>query len=106
MKKQVSQLALLNVVSNSNKIAFALNPINRAKSLHSVSFLQLDAEEQMENQSQMMVESSMMELGRFFNSKDEPIVLSQTHNHARLVLSNKSMAKPKSGPKENYPADD
>lgn len=34
-----------------------------------------------------------MELGRYFNSKDEPIVLSQTHNHARLVLSNKSKAK-------------
>jgi len=27
-----------------------------------------------------------MELGRYFNSKDEPIVLSQSHNHARIVL--------------------
>lgn len=32
-----------------------------------------------------------MELGRFFNSKDEPIVLSQTSNHARLKLDNKKM---------------
>ena len=32
----------------------------------------------------------MAELGRFFNAKDEPIVLSQTHNHARLVLTRAS----------------
>jgi hypothetical protein len=47
----------------------------------------------MGNQNKMMVESSMMELGRYFNNKDEPIVLAQSHNHARLVLSNKSKAK-------------
>lgn len=28
-----------------------------------------------------------MELGRYFNSKDEPILLSKDHNHARLVLT-------------------
>jgi hypothetical protein len=28
-----------------------------------------------------------MELGRFYNSKDESIILAQTHNHARLVLN-------------------
>jgi hypothetical protein len=38
--------------------------------------LQLDAEEQMESQNKMMASSSLMELGRYFNSKDEPIVLS------------------------------
>jgi hypothetical protein len=32
----------------------------------------------------------MMELGRYFNSKDEPIVLSKTNNHARLVLQRRS----------------
>lgn len=32
-----------------------------------------------------------MELGRFFNSKDQPIVLSQTGNHARLKLNNQKM---------------
>lgn len=36
----------------------------------------------------------MMELGRFFNSKGEPIVLSQTHNHARLVLTRGSRHAP------------
>jgi len=37
-----------------------------------------------------------MELGRFFNSKDEPIVLAQTHNHARLVLTRGSRHGPES----------
>ena len=32
-------------------------------------------------------EVSVMELGRYFNSKDEPIVLSKDHSHARLVLT-------------------
>ncbi len=30
-----------------------------------------------------------MELGRYFNSNDQPIVLAQTGNHARLRLANK-----------------
>jgi len=33
-----------------------------------------------------LLEQTLSELGRFFNSKDQPIVLSQSHNHARLVL--------------------
>jgi hypothetical protein len=63
----------------------------------------------MESQNKV---SSMMELGRYFNSRDEPIVLSQTHNHARLVLSNKSRTKKNfkfSGGSDldlNYPADE
>ena len=32
----------------------------------------------------------MTELGRFFNSKDEPIILSKDHKHARLVLTRRS----------------
>jgi len=28
-----------------------------------------------------------MELGRYFNAKGEPIILSKDHNHARLVLT-------------------
>jgi hypothetical protein len=28
-----------------------------------------------------------MELGRYYNSKDESIILAQSHNHARLVLN-------------------
>ena len=32
------------------------------------------------------VDLSEMELGRYFNSRDEPIVLSQSKSHARLVL--------------------
>ena len=40
-----------------------------------------------------LTESAMMELGRFFNSKDEPIVLSQEQNHARLVLTRRSRHK-------------
>jgi hypothetical protein len=28
----------------------------------------------------------MAELGRYFNARDEPIILSQSHNHARVVL--------------------
>jgi hypothetical protein len=38
------------------------------------------------SQKESLMESSMMELGRYFNSKDEPIVLAKTNNHARLVL--------------------
>lgn len=40
-----------------------------------------------------VTESALMELGRFFNSKDEPIVLSQEQNHARLVLTRSSRHK-------------
>ena len=93
MKTQLSQLALLNILSSSSKTALALKPSNKPNQLHSVSFLQLDAEEMMESQSKIMAQTSLMELGRYFNSKDEPIVLSQVHNHARLVLSNKQQAK-------------
>ena len=89
MKTQLTQIALLNILSSSSETAQALKPNNRPNQLHSVSFLQLDAEEMMETQNKMMAQSSLMELGRYFNSKDEPIVLAQTHNHARLVLSNK-----------------
>lgn len=42
------------------------------------------------NQKEFLMESSMMELGRYFNSKDEPIVLAKTNNHARLVLQRRS----------------
>ena len=38
-----------------------------------------------------------MELGRFYNSKDESIILAQTHNHARLVLN-----KRKNGQRASY----
>ena len=34
-----------------------------------------------------IAESSEMELGRYFNAKDEPIVLSRTKKHARLALT-------------------
>lgn len=34
-----------------------------------------------------------MELGRYFNSKGEPIVLSKDHNHARLVLTRRSKSR-------------
>ena len=40
-----------------------------------------------------LTETAMMELGRFFNSKDEPIVLSQAQNHARVVLTRRSRHK-------------
>ena len=43
---------------------------------------------ELSNQNQV---SASMDLGRYFNSKDQPIVLSQTSNHARLKLSNKKM---------------
>jgi len=36
------------------------------------------------------IENRLMELGRYFNADDEPIVLSQSHNHARLVLTRKN----------------
>lgn len=42
------------------------------------------------SQKESLMESSMMELGRYFNSKDEPIVLAKTNNHARLVLQRRS----------------
>jgi len=38
-------------------------------------------------------ESAMMELGRYFGSNDEPIVLSQSHNHARVVLNRRNKQK-------------
>ena len=38
-------------------------------------------------------ERSTMELGRYFNSKGEPILLSQDHSHARLVLTRRSKSR-------------
>ena len=42
------------------------------------------------SKKEALIESSLMELGRYFNSKDEPIDLSQSNNHARIVLNRRS----------------
>jgi len=41
-------------------------------------------------------ESSEMELGRYFNAKEEPIVLSRSKKHTRLTLTRRR----RSGKKE------
>lgn len=65
---------LEETLGNSQKLELE-EGLGQKESMHSQEFL---------------MESSMMELGRYFNSKDEPIVLSKTNNHARLVLQRRS----------------
>lgn len=39
------------------------------------------------SKKEALIDASMMELNRYFNSKDEAIDLSKSHNHARIVLN-------------------